>query len=517
MWSRSSKQPVNSLGKLAGLFAIAAVLLLTNLGSDRLWQDEAETAVLSKSTLLYGYPKADDGVNRLNPNPIVPLGPGNSWLYHPWLSFYTGALSFALFGVGTAAARLPFALMGLASIGMAYRTVRQLTLSVPLARWTAALLTLCVPFLLHMRQCRYYAPSVLFSLWAVSAYWRLRQQGKWAVAELAFALVMLFHFNHGVFMPVLGVLALHGFFLAPERRQLRVPLLKTAALVFPLTFPFLLILQPGQHRHPFAWKEISHHIQFYFRQINHYLFPVTLWLVLLPLWRPNRERIFGPKADPAREAYRFAALFLAVNILFLIFVPYQRHFRYLVPMIPFILLFQALFLRDLIRVRRSMGIAALLVMTFTDLHYVAPYFFSDEPQKPRVLLAEFAGELTRTYRGPVDGIIELLEKEGKPGETVKIPYDDHAVLFYTKLNVEPIPRPADFLKPTTPEWIIPRRDWTPQEFFESDYYRRIQETYREIVLDAPDIPWQNRPDPGYHRFRTDSEAPPVRVFRRIDP
>ena len=78
------------------LLAAGAALLLANLGdgNGRLWQDEAETAVLGKNTLHYGYPRAFDGVNRVNS--AMPTAAGDAWTYHTWLPMYLVAGSFAL-------------------------------------------------------------------------------------------------------------------------------------------------------------------------------------------------------------------------------------------------------------------------------------------------------------------------------------------------------------------------------------------------------------------------------------
>ena len=280
---------------------LGGVLLLTRLGNGRLWQDEAETAFLARNILHYGTPRATDGINHLNTS--IPLAAGEAWTYHPWLSMYTVALSFLLFGTDTAPARLPFALMGLLSIWLSYRVVRRITGDRSLARWTAFLLTVNVPFLLHMRQCRYYAPSVLFSLWSVLAYWRFLQNRRWAFAELIVALMLLFHNNHGVFLPVMLSLALHLAWTRPERRiLLRAAGAGAAALA--LTLPFLYYLQSSQHHTKNSWQEISHHAQFYFRQINIYLLPVTVWI--LPLWigRRSFRAMPGPQGSALREGWR---------------------------------------------------------------------------------------------------------------------------------------------------------------------------------------------------------------------
>ena len=498
---------------LAAILLAGAVLLLAGLSNGRLWQDEAETAVLAKNILRFGYPRAFDGVNRLNPG--LPLAANYAWTYHPWGSMYTVALSFLLFGINTGAARLPFALMGLLSIGLAYRVVRRITGDRSLARWTAFLLATSVPFLLHMRQCRYYAPSLLFSLWTVGAYWRFLREKRWAGPELAAALLLLFHNNHGVFLPLAFSLILHLAWSRPSRRTL----LRAAGgglITAALTMPFFLFLQSAQHHTGTSLKELRHHAEFYFRQINIYLLPVTVWLLPLILWRSAFRPILGRPGSALRESWKLAACLLGAGFLFLVFVPYQRHFRYLVYLIPWLLWVHAALLRRVVQLQRRIGPAVEAILVFTNLNYAAPYALSgSEKGRVRSYPLEFIGELLHPYRGPVDGIVELLEREGKPGQTVKTPYEEYSIIFYTPLRVEPLARLEDFANETYPDWIVLRRDWLPGGFLDSDYFRRIQNGYREILLDAPDIPWQNRPDPGYHRFRTDPSAPPVRVFRKL--
>jgi len=130
---------------------------------------------------------------------------------------------------------------------------------------------------------------------------------------------------------------------------------------------------------------------------------------------------------------------------------------------------------------------------------------------PQSLLAQYGYELTHWYRGPLEGIVETLQRSARPGDTVKIPYGDHAVIFYTGLRVEDLNR---FTAPTYPDWIIPRRDWVPEAFFRSAYFQEIEHTYARIEVNAPDIAWENRPDPGYHKFRTVEGAPRVVLYHR---
>ena len=51
---------------VAGLLLLAALLIFPNLDDRRLWDDEAETALLARNTLRFGVPIAWDGVNLIS-------------------------------------------------------------------------------------------------------------------------------------------------------------------------------------------------------------------------------------------------------------------------------------------------------------------------------------------------------------------------------------------------------------------------------------------------------------------
>ncbi|MGB9880705.1 MAG: ArnT family glycosyltransferase, partial [Anaerolineae bacterium] len=135
------------------LLVVGVVLLFANLGNIYLWQDEAETALLSQRLRQYGLPLAFDGRNLIRQAPQdVQYTDDYVWVYHPWFPFYLTALSFSLFGATTFAARLPYALAGLATILLFYHSMRRHFHDRRVAMLGATFLLLCVPFLLHARQ-----------------------------------------------------------------------------------------------------------------------------------------------------------------------------------------------------------------------------------------------------------------------------------------------------------------------------------------------------------------------------
>lgn len=515
-----------------GFVLAAALLLLPHLeSSGLLWQDEAETAALAQRVLTFGYPKAFDGINRINP--ALPMGPGDSWTYHPWLQFYITAAAFALFGATTVAARLPFALFGVVCVVATYRLTLSLLRHPGIARLTGVTTLLSVPLLLHFRQCRYYALGVFGILWVLWAHRQIRDGRRAGWWWLAAGLVVLFHSHHGAWFPTMLALGLAFWRHDIPAGQRRTAIAASLAMTI-LIAPWFAVLQLSQHDAAFSVKELSHHLQFYIRQINRFIFPIQAMLVVWLLRGLHPVHWWRAASPRQQEALRMIAWLLACHLAFFIVVPYQRHFRYLVHLLPLFLLAQSVLLWAWLGRRRAwLTLAAALLIATDLLHYSAPYVMAglipplraaiakerDEVVRPRSLLWDYGYELTHAYRGPLDGVIGTLRQRAAPGDTVKTPYDDHAVIFYTGLRVEDLNRfaaPVTAGSPsgTDPDWIIPRKDWVAADWAASPVFQEIQRRYTRIETDAPDLMWENRPDPGYHKFRTARGVPPVVLYHR---
>ena len=132
----------------------------------------------------------------------------SSWSVLRGWQYYVAAASLAVFGETALAARLPFALLGLATILLAYLTVWRVAQN----RWTAAsaalLLTLSVQFLIYARQSRHYTLHAALTCLLVFQFSRLNSWRR----SLVFAAIsiLLFHSHPIAVAPLLalGVLTL---------------------------------------------------------------------------------------------------------------------------------------------------------------------------------------------------------------------------------------------------------------------------------------------------------------------
>ncbi len=497
---------------IAGLFALAGLLLLANLENGLLWQDEAETALLARHVLRFGYPRAFDGRHWLELAGYG-FGPGEAWIYSPWLPFYLLAGVFALAGEATWIARLPFALCGLATVWLTWRLACRLTPDARIQRLSVALLACSVPFLLHMRQCRYYAMATALLTAVCLAYLNfLARPSLRRAAALTLSLVLLFHTNFGTFLPALAALFLHQAVWGT--RQTSRPFLWSLGLVVLVTFPWALYFYQPAFLGELSPARVYRHLEYYVRITNKYLMPLAAMAATslgFLLWRGRAASLRAvPSTPPLRAGSTlppsirwWLILLVGLQVAFLT-LPDQRHMRYLIPALPVLVIAEAWWLASLglRNGRRSLGWVLVALAVLTNALQAVP---------PSIPLLDLAEELTHPYIGPMEGVVGYLRAHGRPGQVVKIPYDDRTLIFYTDLTIQ---RPSEFLRETYPDWVVIRRGWTPAHFFKSAQYRRLEATYERIDLDAPDAFWQNREDPGLHHFRRAWWPPPVLMFRK---
>ena len=148
-------------------------MLLTNLGNQYMWQDEAQTSLISLTILDRGLPYGFNGKNFLSQELGIEYGEHYIWKWHTWLPFYIQAGFFKLLGTSTFTARLPFALIGMLAIWATFFFTRELWKSDKIAAAATLFLLCSVPFLALMKQARLYSPVALFTILCLWVYIRL--------------------------------------------------------------------------------------------------------------------------------------------------------------------------------------------------------------------------------------------------------------------------------------------------------------------------------------------------------
>ena len=505
------------------LTALAAVLLFANLGNHYLWQDEAETALVSRTILSHGLPKGYDGKNFFSQIGPVSYGPDYLWIWHTWLPFYLTALSFKMFGVGTFTARLPFAVFGVATVPVFYWFAKSVCKNAKTAGLAAVLLVLSVSFLLLARQARYYSLIPFFSLLALQGYMMVRAGRRGGSPLLFFSALLLFHCNFLFCATVLVTVVLHA---AVFERQRVVRVFVLCALVAGLCMPWLIWVSKMRYSDLFSYRFFNRAFWAftgeYLCHVHYYMFP--LFLPAVPVVQGIVLKLQG---GSIRAAFSHNALmwknlsllilFAVVTIVSLGIASPCVFFRYMAQLIPVFCLIIAVIVSSAVGRHFKSGTAIIAVIL--GLFFLGDYLngkaHPDAVGIRYLNIFDYLEEITHDYDGPIEGLVKYFQEHGRDDSTVAIVYGDLPLKFYTNMKVISGLPEEDLTAVKEADWIVFRRVCVGRY----ELLRYVSQNvdlrgYEMVRLEYPDIPWENRPSPGYHKFRTARGAAKVVILAK---
>jgi hypothetical protein len=506
----------------AGLLLLAALLIFANLDDRRLWDDEAETALLAKSTLRFGVPVAWDGVTLISQECGTDYDSNYLWRQTPWLPIYVAAGSFALLDASTFTARLPFALLGLLAVPSMYLLARRASGDRPTAMLAAGSLLLSVPFLLHVRQCRYYAVAILAAIWVLYFFFLLPTRRRLAAAGLALSLTVLLHASHLLFFGAVAGLALAALVLALQAAVLEWLAAAVAGTII-VNLPWLLgsgVEQTSGRLLALASvRSFVSNLASYGARIELYAFPAVLLAVALVALAVATRARPDLRSVAVRACLALVAFALG-HILVVATVPFV-FFRYAITLLPVFALLQAWAIRALATRSRVLAAAILLLALVPDRADLVHGRFS-------LTLARYVDEITHHVPGPIDGIIRLLDASARPGDRLFISYGDLPLRFYTRLEIRGGQGCQSLTGWPAPDWVIVRyffRFQPAASAAKQDAERTLQylktgisqSAYRRIDLPVVDTIWENIPEPDRHVFRDPGDRPKITVYEKARP
>lgn len=491
----------NHLIPIVLLTIVSGALLLGDIHDDYLWQDEAQTALIGKSTLKYGVPKATDGKNSFAQVKDAEYGKDKIWKYHPWLPFYSTGASFAVLGQSTFSARLPFALLGIGSVLLLYFLGLKIYQDQSIAFIAASLLSLSVAFLLLATQCRYYAFAIFFTLWTTQSYFKMIHHERFGSALFLVSAILLFH-SHYIYIGTLFLsLLIYTWFF---QRQAIKRVIIHMGIVTLINVPGILWFAGVQQKNEgqfLSFDSFFNFITSYFNNILDFLVPGVLLLLLgvlalIGLFQTPDKK---PSQPFKRHQWALPFIYILLSLVVIAFLVHKPYFRYIGPLIPFIFLLVAMLLRLSMRIQTIVPAVFIAIWAFT------------------LDIQQYTKQLTHDYKGPMEGICQMLNKYAEPTDTVAIPYGDLPVKFYTDLKVIGGLSGKDFKPAARADWIILRKhsimdeDAAMKEYLVNNIDRS---QYQQTRIPAPDLPYQNRETMAMHHYTTQTKAPRVRVLKR---
>jgi 4-amino-4-deoxy-L-arabinose transferase-like glycosyltransferase len=560
-------------GPILAITAMAAVLIFFNLGRDYFWEDEGDTAVLASSILREGVPVAWDGITLTVPDFGQRLTGDFVMVSHPWLQYYLTAAAFALFGKTPFAARLPFAIAGLATIIMIYIIGVRLLRNRLIAISASTLLLLSTQFLLYSRQARNYTLHSLICCLLVLQFFRLNSWKNTAL--FALLAILLFH-THPIGLAAIVMLGLLTLLYRPFR-NIRLWYGRASVIIFVYAVPWLVVSQRGYAENTSLLSNVGlflpRSLQFLIECAS--VTPVIgiLILCIVVIIAKKHQRSAGRKgggehASPALwtpEEKSLSVVCGAIGLAYVVAMALTQSrdviwivgVRYASPIIPFSLLIAGMLIVKLSRSSRTIWFFLMLVFGFTKLPRLTPWVFWVEPVALRdtndvvavhvpsrlgeriVNTGQFAyvASLLKPSPGVITHISEFLNAHADPGDIVITNYAWEAVYFHTGLpqgmkvrQTFPIYEAArKYQLPSYTfgingvRWIVWRRAWAPA--WGQDCGQILKDLAAagipvRLAASIPETLYENRENVHFRRFAGDryiypwfDDLPDVLVYR----
>ncbi|MCK9460905.1 MAG: glycosyltransferase family 39 protein [Proteobacteria bacterium] len=426
--------------------AAACALAFSGIGADKLWDDEANTAVFARNLLATGELTAWDGKNVIGFRDGGELDENLKNVFMPPLQYWLAAGGLALFGGDEVGLRAPFVLAGLACLVALAFLARRLPgagLTWSVAVWIAAL---SPAFLLYMRNCRYYAPGSALAIGvlalAVGPIGSRRALAFRALgAAVCGALLMLTNY----FNAVAALAALPLLALLPAQRTRRHVFVSAAAFVasgavgayvLATTNPFdAPVPRPDE---AVGIARLATLLWWNLRDLGTFEFlPVTLMPVLV---LPFLFRRLAGLRPAARAGLVAIGMILIALMTTAAFSPQSvsrstiADMRYLVPLIPLGAIATAVALRILWGLARPLAAVIACVVVFSNvlhLGFLGEYNGWLPPKGIQCTLCQYVEEVATDRTTTTEALIDYIEKLPKEEVLLVFPaYMGFSAMYY---------------------------------------------------------------------------------------
>lgn len=532
------------------LISLFSFSLFKNIQYPLLWNDEAETALLAKVIMKFGYPKIHDGKNviyaaQILNNKLI-TNEMDAYLETDWLKYYF-SLPFVLVTkyiqdvyTVTGILRIPHAVIGLfglvimcLSVIKIFKTKIQILLFAVLF---ILLELLSVSLVLHLREMRYYSLMIFITACLFYVYFKFHvfhkmQYWKYVALLIIISLLMLFTYRPAFFIFII-FFSLHVcvllYFKISKKQKLQFPSLLSAdilytslRLFFPvvvltiLSIPYLIFFKVFRFT-----SEMSVYFRFdYSLYLNHVvhilnyfwhfeMLPLAFFLkvIITSFWLSKNVRRKGANFLNKMHISFLLSFFFLIYALLLARVPYfmfTRYFIVLQPILTIIIVLDIFIVWYFISIvpssyKKPRKLSLIIIIAI----FVIMNIFNNKSS----LLGHFY-ELTHQYKGPLDFIIPYIKEHYKNPENLVIAtnYEEFSCMFYlgSKVTIGYVWNNIEEDIKIQPDIIIFRNGWNsnPKVF---NYFLQ-KEKYRQVSFPVYNYPLNNIPDFNFtfpHLFQT---------------
>ncbi len=469
------------------LSSLFCLMLYKNISYPLIWNDESDTIMTAKQILKYGYPKVNDGKNKIflteDKTGIAYKAAWDANIAMPWGHYYFAAIGVFFsehvddIYLKGGIIRMTFATMGLIGLILFILAIKDLFLDrktyfkIVLAFVFFELLS--VPLFLHLREARYYSlvlfiVACFFYVFINNFYLRKYSIKKYLLL-MTLVLFVSYQINVIVFASCCltlciceGINYVADIFSIIKKEGLRVasiwrpipqkfvscsPVLISGILISPFVISFETFSTAAR-----AMEFYHYNTGYYFAHLERIFYVFTtqefLYLVMLVkflesvIWIKTR---FGQRTELKKNGYGslemvsfFMTVFFICYCLMISKMPipiiWARYVIVLQPIMILILLLDAVSIFRYISAQGRKSSVKLYKISFSVLLVIV---FAMNVQPKINYLKEYGYQLTHQLKGPLDYLIPFIKEKYKNPENLILAtnYEELSYVFYLDCKV----------------------------------------------------------------------------------
>ncbi len=519
-------------------YVLGALLVLSvfkNISYPLLWADESVTAMCSERVVKYGYPKAHDGKNVVNDmfcsTPKVAVNEKDDAFIGGanWGQYYVGAIGYLLANgstdiyTKTGIFRSVFAVIGLLALFL-MTFVMSKFISDKFYKWLFIVLFLLAELIsismaLHLREVRYYSPTLFFSTSVLSLYTWYRfykpfHKVIFAASLAAFLWILFTMFSPLYFICIIAItitevfMGLFSYWKTKNAKQsflTCLPTLIAIALsyiaIYPLlgyfkTFELKKVLDDFYHfNSPLYWWHFSGEMRYFYKL-------ELLWLALA--MRIGVFINFKQVVKVKSSLFSIANFFSILFFIFIFSIPnidspaFTRYFIYMQPVISIMAIFDFIVLLKIYSASspkfwnpKTSLLAGIFTLLFS-------FTFAGNSSD----ISGHIYEMTNQYKGPLDYTIPYIKANYPNTENLIIAtnYEETSFMYYLKSKVV-----VGFVGNNLPEDTLAQPDIISYRLSLGSFFDKVfngylnKAAYRRVSFPVKDIPLNNIPELNFDR------------------
>lgn len=549
------------------LLFIFCFSLFKNIAYPLIWNDESESTMMATRVLKYGYPKVNDGKNRIFAPDIPSSDIGynkkyDACSYITWGNYYFSTIGVTLaqlsddFYGKTEIIRLPYAVIGLAGLLIFIFSIYPFFPNKNSYKWFIILFLfmelLSISLILHLRDARSY-PLVIFicaCFFAVYTHYYFIRKNNYAryVVLMFLILTAAFHTNFMTFGDLIIIYAIHqGLLFGLEWLKLkewnkRVDLLKLylkdavpLILAVAVAVPFLQFFEIFK-----TSKAVSeyHHYNFdaylgnlktilhFFSDLEFLYLALIIKAILLGvmyLAKDKPAKIKNQINSKLRDVSFFTLVFILVYAAMVARIPYYIFARYVIVlqvMMTMMMLVDLFVIADYVNILAKKGKGKGVMVPIVVLLGIV--FFVNVQSKMEYVKGHIY-ELFHPYKGVLDYTIPYIRDNYKNTDTLTIAtnYEEYSYMYYlgSKVIIGYALNNVEEDMKHIPDIIMYRKTWGTDPKYFNEFMQKAK--YQRVGFPVADYPVNNIPELDFvikHLFKTKlatSEKEQAEMYVRV--